>query len=182
MNKINLQGTIIMENGNYYIVVNRKKDKSDKIPLGSKRHSENEPLNKFGYALDLEPIVGEHVSIEGEWIPDDSKVNVKHYHSPERERDYSEFEFDGVVKKVPAVRITKTNREVQDIIISLDGFKYGVKVVAWERIPEDFDCVNKRVKVKGYMQARDYSKKTSFGFQNATKYEVSLHHMELADD
>lgn len=182
MNKINLQGTVVMENGTYYIVVNRKKDKSDKIPLGSKRHSENEPLNKYGYALDLEPIVGQHVAIIGEWNGDDNKVNVKHYSSADRERDYSEIEFEGIVKKIPEVRITKKGREVQDILISVEPFKRYFKVVAWERVPEDFKCIGEKVKVKGYMQARNYLKKIAFSFENATKYEVSLHHMEVIDD
>lgn len=181
LNQINLQGTVEMNNGNYYLVVNRTKDKTDKIPLGSKRQSENEPLNKYGYELDMAPLVGQRISLVGEWNPDDSKVNVKHYSSPDRDRDYSEIEFEGTVKKIPEVRVTKKGREVQDILISVDPFKRYFKVVAWERIPEDFKCLGEKVKVKGYMQARVYLKKTAFSFENATKYEVSLHHMECLD-
>ena len=182
LNQINLQGTVEMSNGEYYLVVNRTKDQSDKIPLGSKRHSENEPLNKYGYNLDMEPLVGQHVAIIGEWNADDSKVNVKHYSSADRERDYSEIEFEGIVKKIPEVRVTKKGREVQDILISVEPFKRYFKVVAWERIPEDFNCVDKKVKVKGYMQARVYLQKTSFSYKSATKYEISLHHMDILDD
>lgn len=182
LNQINLQGTVEMSNGNYYLIVNRRKDKSDKIPLGSKRHSENEPLNKYAYTFDMEPLVGQHVAIIGEWNADDSKVKVRHYSSADRERDYSEIEFEGVVKKIPEVRITKTGREVQDILISVEPFKHYFKVIAWERIPEDFKCIGEKVKVKGYMQARVYLKKTPFSFENATKYEISLHHMDILND
>ena len=181
MNNIKLQGTVILENGSYFLLVNRKADQHDQIPLGSKRNSENEPLNKAGYDLDISPLVGQHLSIEGEWNADDSKVNVKHYHSAERERDYSEFEFEGIVKKVPEVRVTKKGREIQDILIGVEPFKRYVKVVAWEKIPEDFDCLNKKVKVSGYMQAREYLQKTAFSFDKAVKYEVSLRHMEIID-
>lgn len=90
--------------------------------------------------------------------------------------DRTDTEFSGIIKKVYPVRITKKDKKLQDFLV--DTGNAVVKVVSFEPCP-DFVVPGINVQIKGRLQSRTFTQKTTYDTIEKTVYEVALKRLEV---
>ena len=116
-------------------------------------------------------------------------IFVHEIHFLEEFTDYTKTNqifLDGYICKAPIYRKTPLGREIADLLLAVNR-PYGksdyIPCIAWgrnARYASGFE-VGARVKVRGRVQSREYSKQTDEGMETRTAYEVSGSRIELVD-
>lgn len=90
--------------------------------------------------------------------------------------DRTDTEFSGTIKKVYPVRTTKKDKKLQDFLVETEGAV--VKVVSFEPCP-DYIVQGLQVQIKGRLQSRTFTQKTTYDTIEKTVYEVALKRLEV---